>query len=395
MARVLCAWELGSNLGHLGILTPLIRELKKRGHTLGLASQQLDKVHTLFDTRDVTLMQAPLAQGSPSPPEFLAYVEVIRPFGFTDPDRLTSLLSAWRQLYTWFKPDLVIVNSGAVSLLAAQSLGIKSATVGTGYAVPPRRNPMPIVSYGRPIPLDRMTTREAEVVSIINTALARFGDLRFSHFHELFKVTREIPLTYRETDHFGPRDTPYYGVLDKTLGDGAPEWPKVGERRVFAYLQGNSPHFRPFLAALKASNLRTILYASRMDPKMRPETFAPNIALAEKPVDIPSLAESCDLAVCHAGHGTTATCLLHGVPLLLLPNFQEQGLLSEIVQKNGLALLQPLANRVGLYQEGLAKALASEGLRANARAFRARYGAESFDDRLNRVLSVLDEALSS
>lgn len=50
-----------------------------------------------------------------------------------------------------------------------------------------------------------------------------------------------------------------------------------------------------------------------------------------------SILPNCDLAICHAGHGTLAACLMAGVPLLLLPMQLEQYLASVRIKQLGAA----------------------------------------------------------
>jgi UDP:flavonoid glycosyltransferase YjiC (YdhE family) len=54
---------------------------------------------------------------------------------------------------------------------------------------------------------------------------------------------------------------------------------------------------------------------------------------AKRPLDLRQVARQCDLAILNAGHGTTANILLGGKPCLLFPQYTEQMLFSQKVQK--------------------------------------------------------------
>ena len=86
MAKVLLAWELGANLGHLGPLSILGRELAARGHEPVFAVRDLRHADQLVGRHGFRYLQAPLWQqpaDSNSPP--VSYSEILQRVGFLDP----------------------------------------------------------------------------------------------------------------------------------------------------------------------------------------------------------------------------------------------------------------------------------------------------------------------
>ena len=71
MARVLCAWELGLGLGHVGRLIPIARELRGLGHEVVMVlrdSAYLDLVRADgFDTLAAPLLRQPREVDNASP----------------------------------------------------------------------------------------------------------------------------------------------------------------------------------------------------------------------------------------------------------------------------------------------------------------------------------------
>jgi UDP:flavonoid glycosyltransferase YjiC (YdhE family) len=80
------------------------------------------------------------------------------------------------------------------------------------------------------------------------------------------------------------------------------------------------------------------------------------------------VAAQCDVAITHAGHGTTVSFLLAGKPCLVVPRFVEQGLFAERIERMGIG-------RIVLAQDGLRFAKVLDELlgdgkyRANAQTF--------------------------
>lgn len=51
MSKILCVWELGEDLGHLGRFAPVVEELLGRGHEVTLVVKDLSRVEELTQTR--------------------------------------------------------------------------------------------------------------------------------------------------------------------------------------------------------------------------------------------------------------------------------------------------------------------------------------------------------
>src|SRR5690606_6222145 len=67
MAQFLLAWELGSGLGHVGQLSPLARELARRGHRVALCLLDLVGPRSVLRELGQPCLQAPvpLSGGAP------------------------------------------------------------------------------------------------------------------------------------------------------------------------------------------------------------------------------------------------------------------------------------------------------------------------------------------
>jgi hypothetical protein len=59
MSRVVYAWDLGANQGHMGAFLPLARELRAHGHTVHWAVARTHEATRLLKAEDFAWMQAP------------------------------------------------------------------------------------------------------------------------------------------------------------------------------------------------------------------------------------------------------------------------------------------------------------------------------------------------
>jgi UDP:flavonoid glycosyltransferase YjiC (YdhE family) len=64
-----------------------------------------------------------------------------------------------------------------------------------------------------------------------------------------------------------------------------------------------------------------------------------NVEILNRPANLGSVVEACDVVVCHAGNETVITTLLGGKPLLLIPLQMEQWLTARQVVRSGVGLM--------------------------------------------------------
>jgi UDP:flavonoid glycosyltransferase YjiC (YdhE family) len=111
-----------------------------------------------------------------------------------------------------------------------------------------------------------------------------------------------------------------------------------------------------------------------------------------EPADLRHVTQTCDLAVLHGTHGVLSEALLAGKPTLNFPLNLEQFLHCRGVARLRAGLTGN-PNDPGKVEGLLRKALASETLRAGARAFAARYRALDPSTQADKLAQRLAELL--
>src|SRR5688572_18041129 len=143
MARVLCAWEFGGDLGHVRRWMPIARELRAGGHEPLLVFRDLaslgEAARESFDWFQAPLLRAPARQ-NPSP---LNASDILLNLGYDDAAGLAGALRAWLSLVELAKPDLVVADYAPTALLAARAARLPRLTIGTGFSVPRLGDPLP------------------------------------------------------------------------------------------------------------------------------------------------------------------------------------------------------------------------------------------------------------
>ncbi|MCI0749440.1 MAG: hypothetical protein L0Y32_02680, partial [Nevskiales bacterium] len=315
MARVLLAWELGSNYGHLVSLRALARLLRAAGHNCSFAARQLGYAHEFLEPELGPCFQSPVRLGTGRNPvkTQASYASLLHNTGFDDPAELAGRIQAWRVLYQTLKTEYLFAEHSPVALIAAKTLGIPACNVGTGFSVPPLVAPFPSFQPKMKVPERILQHNDAEVLKELNRALERLKLGPFDTLQEALRDARPALLTYRPLDHYDlPRQEPYLGMPDYAYGD-APVWPEGKGPKVFAYLRPGA-YLPPVLDALKDSTARVLLRISGVLPARLKNYRRPGLQLIDRPVNFRLAAESCDAFLNYGAHGTVAEFLLAGKP---------------------------------------------------------------------------------
>jgi hypothetical protein len=392
MAHVHLCWELGGGMGHAGRLKLLAQGLLAAGHEVSLSLRDLAVTQTVLADVPAPVLQAPVwghrTVGLPENRGNLA--EVILEYGYLEPGGLAGLVQGWRALFTLTGAEVVLGDYAPTALLAARTLGLRSASVGIGFTLPPPGRPLPCLRDWEAIPPQRLARAEARVLEVANAVLARHGAAPLAWAADLFLGDMPLMTAWPEMDHYG-RDRggqgegiEWLGPMFATGAGIAPKWPDGAGPRVFAYLKTEHADHAAVLAALAQAGCRVLCYIPEVAGGKPPPVPMPGILYARKPVDLSRALAEADWCVCHGGEATVAQSLLAGVPLLLLPMQVEQFLLSRRMASAGLAL--NIATTPPDWPTLVRTALATPTYAATARAFAATHAAFNPADGVRRAI---------
>jgi len=343
VARVLCAWEYGGDLGHVQRLTALAVALRDAGHESALALSNLQ--HAGATARGFRCYAAPLTAGVDRPdlqPASLA--RVLLDLGFHDAVGIEAPIRAWLSLFELEKPDVIVADYAPVALLAARVAGLPAVTIGSGFSSPPGVHPLPALRPWAAIPEGKLVEDDAALVASANKALTALGAQPLAQSSHLFSARDDILCTFEELDPFGPRqDVEYLGPLDDSMPGDEVTWSGDRRARIFAYLKPHYPGFVPILSALEAAAGQAIVVAPGLIATQAQALSKPNVLVLPRAVTLAPLLADCDLCLGHAGLGLTSKALVAGVPTAMLPIQLEQFLIARRVEDLGVsAYLRPL-----------------------------------------------------
>jgi hypothetical protein len=382
MATVLLTWELGEAMGHVGILRPVTDSLLKRGHRVVAAIRDMTKASVLSPDGRISCLQAPVRLGPVANPYRVpsTFAHILHNVGFGAVEELRPMVDGWRATYELVQPDLILAEHSPTAMLAAYSGDWKCATIGTGFTCPPDCMPLPDWRPYLRNDAARLRREELRVRDVMNELLVEYGGRPFDRVTDLYSRSQATVLTtFPELDHFGPRaDAHYWGTWSEGHGQSI-DWPSGRGPKIFAYL-------KPFAALnnlldhLVCRRLPTVIYGPTIDRQTQDRYRCPTLRFAERPVELGLAGRQCDIAILNATHGTTASMLLAGKPLLLIPLYLEQQISADNVARMGAGLSAD-PNRALHIVDQLDGLLGSDGFRNAAGRFAQRYS----DDRRRRM----------
>jgi UDP:flavonoid glycosyltransferase YjiC (YdhE family) len=394
MARVLCAWEFGGDLGHVRRLIPIAVELRALGHEVTIVlrdSAFLEMARSAgFESFIAPLLRTP-PMVNPSP---LNFSDVLLNLGFDDRRGLAGALRAWRSLFELLAPDAIVADYAPTALIAGREAGIPRVTVGSGFSVPPLRDPLPALRPWAAADPRVLRALDDRLVASVRGALGARGPVQ--HARDLFEASAHLLCTFPEIDPFGPRDdVEYVGPQGDATSGADVRWNATSGARVFAYLKPRNPRFEAVLAGLRALDAEVIVAAPGLASKQAQAASSARMRVVGAAVNLDLVLPAASLCVAHAGPGLAARALAAGVPMALLPLQLEQFLIARRIVAGGSAATVSPEEAAPDFGEWFVSLLGRADLREAAERHAAAHRGHSFAAATQRAAERIAAVASS
>ncbi|MGL6161636.1 glycosyltransferase [Microbulbifer sp.] len=338
MAKILCVWELGNDLGHIARLTPVMNGLAERGHQVVFASRHVTHARCFGLAPAVVLVQAPLwIRGRRAAKPTRSQAEILLDLGYGDVATLNDMLGAWRWLIEKVQPELMLFDCAPTAMLACRGSTVPRALASLTFYSPVPGVPSADLCYWAG---DYSTEQsDRQLVQSVNQAMSEMGMARIVYPADIYEADKTFLFQPAEYDVYGKwRRNAVYITREASAGVAADaEWPPLaGEQQtnVFAYLKEGQKHVEQLLSLLSSGQVRALCYYAGDQAKVeRYQTT--NCRIVGEPVNMAQVLQTADMVVCHAGAGLLTEALMAGIPALLLPTQIEQmhnGIVTEYLE---------------------------------------------------------------
>jgi hypothetical protein len=398
MARVMLAWEMGANLGHIDRLLVLARALRARGHEAVFVLRDLSRAQPRIAAEGFTLGQAPVwLPRLANPPQLGNYTAVLANAGWLDAAGLAGLLCGWRTWFDLLRPEVLVCDHAPTALLALRTLAwpMQVWAIGSSFEIPPTRaGVFPAFAAGDARAVAACAGHDAALLQPANAALGLLGAAPMQQLTEVFGPVRRVLTTLPELAHYAGYGAEVTWAGPSYAGDSGlePQWPAAGGRRAFVYLDPGHAAFEPVMKALQACGLSAIVHAKGLAPAAASRLGTPQLRFEAQPLRMDAVVRQADLVVSHGGQGTLAAAALAGKPQLLLPQHIEQAMAARRVAAAGLGLvMEPASSCAAL----LRRLLDEPAFAQAAGAFAERHAMQSPAQTADLVAELIGAALCS
>jgi len=368
--KILLAWELGSNWGHLATLLPLATRLRADGHRVLFAVRGLDgDLSPLrrcgFDYVPTPIAIAPLQTLHAAPVH--GFADVLARCGFSNAQTLVQLIQAWGGLLHLFQPDAVVCKYAPLAEFATRNCPVLA--IGTGFELPALQ---PSLSYFHEIKDQQAAAahrQEEQILHAMQAAAHAGGFEKPGTPGQAFSHSSRLCLSWPALDHFGDRaGMDYAGPAESlpcelSLDDAIPPHLHGSELpATLAYLRKEPAWWKEFTkeAVHKYPRRQWLLIAPNLTLRQCGELCSPTITVVNTSVDWASpkshIGKRFDSIICHGGHGIVSQGLAKGLRLLITPQHMEQLLLARRIMaalpdRRGIATMNTQIHPGTLMQE--------------------------------------------
>ena len=387
--RILFAWEMGANLGHLTRDLPLARACRDAGYEVFMAVNNLSTATSLLSHEGFTLLQVPVLRPVPGLPPPINFASMLLQQGYQDMQALSGALQGWLSLLKLIQPQVVVYNHAPTALLAARLVGVPVLLTGTGFEIPPQGTPLPSFQPWKAIPLATHIGVERQLLALLNPILSQHHKSPLSNLSELFLSHPPLLTTFSGLDPFGPRHNAHYiGPLYALPEVPELQWQQPNRPHILTYLRPGILGVEALLEALQNTDAEIICAVPGL-PREWPRRF-PSLRFYPHAVNLPQLLPAAQLMICY-GAGTIGTSLLAGVPVLLIPQMTEQYLTGLALERLGAGLMLHQDRSVAHCKSILHQLLSQPSFRAAAHDFaqaHIRFSVTSAVEKLWQALQV-------
>ena len=381
-------WECGRNLGHLSRLRLLARRLIAQGYCVLAVVRDMPSASALLNSAGIAFMQSPRAIGVPPvSARITGYADLLLSQGWRDRSALWGMLRAWISVYEMFEPDAVVLDYAPTARLAARILNVPSILVGTGFELPPARNPLPAFPGFPWATSEAAAASERCALENVNAVLSAHRARPLASLCSLVEAESRYLTTFAELDHYGAREaSEYVGPLADPLDGRRIEWPGHSAKRVFAYLRPEMTEFAAMLKGLAATDADVVAYVPGVSSESLARFETPRCVFSREPVRHAGFLEEADACLSYAPAGTVTAALLKGVPQLMAPVHLESQLTAQRVASEGMGRMLQSPRSPEQVTHALEALLSDRDTRLRARGFAERHRGSTPEAAVARII---------
>jgi len=336
---------LGTDYQHLLSLQSIARFYQGKGYDVWVAARDVSKLKRLFADVEINIVAAPFADSSAElgldkqAPR--SYADLLRRCGYHHSDALLGLVSAWRSLYSFIKPELILFDHAPTALLSARGPSVNGnaipkIAVGMPFSVPDDNRPAGVFFPGD-LAKNDIIRYEDDLVKVVNKVCIEFSIPRINNLADLFSdLDKCIFQTYSELNHYGYRSaeqrhkTSYVGASIPVASEAA-VFPHFKGPKIYCHVKG-SAETSVLLKTLQAIECSAIVLVDGIPDSIIKAHQSKHILYIDKPVSMRDVLDKSTFAILNGGINSVSLFMKAGIPVGLFPLHIEQFLMAKRVE---------------------------------------------------------------
>lgn len=317
MKKILFVSELGAGLGHIAPLKAVADQvLAQRSDSAQyecvFSVKDCVGAHQAFTGAAFPMLPAPVSEPSQTAiTRTSSYSEVLEQIGYLKKDRLTSTLSAWDDVLTLLKPDLIVADHSPSLCLAARGR-IPVALIGSAHTMPPVNLPRyPSLRAGvAPAQYQEAMLRN------INSVLTDRGQPTLSALPELLNTEKRFVFSLPQAD-------PYAGLRNEELlgsyNEGLRRTDLPDEPHLFLYAGAVPEYLDPIIQAVSQTKAKISAYLGNTNTAAAQFLKLRGGHIYSKPPELSEILPTVTAVMSHGGAGLSQAALIVGRPQIIVP----------------------------------------------------------------------------
>jgi hypothetical protein len=336
---------LGTDYQHLLSLQSVARFYQTKGYSVWVAARDVSKLKRLFSDVPINIVAAPFTDSAAElgldkqAPR--SYADLLRRCGYHHGDALSGLVNAWRSIFSYIKPDLILFDHAPTALLSSRGLSkngkpVGKVSIGMPFSVPDDNRPAGVFFPGD-LAKNDIVHFEDDLVKVVNKVCIEFSMPRIKNLADLFAdLDKCIFQTYSELNHYGYRSaeqrhkTSYVGATVPEFSEAA-VFPHFKGPKIYCHVKG-SAETPILLKTLQAIECSAIVLVDGIPDSIIRAHQSRHILYIDKPVNMQDVLEKTTFAILNGGINSVSLFLKVGTPVALFPLHIEQFLMAKRVE---------------------------------------------------------------
>lgn len=317
MKTILFASELGAGLGHFAPLKAIadqVMALQSNPENMKCVFSVKDTIGARIAYPNTTFPILPAPVSEPSQTAITrtsSYSEILEQIGYLKEQRLTSILSAWDDVLTLLKPDLIVADHSPSLCLAARGR-IPVVLIGSAHTMPPVSMPRyPSLRAGvAPAQYQEPMLRN------INAVLADRKQPSLSALPELLNTEKRFVFSLPQADPYaGLRNEPLLGSYNEGLK--CSDLPN--EPHLFLYAGAVPEYLDMIIQAVSQTRAKISAYLGNANTPAAQFLKLRGGHIYSEPPELSEILPRVTAVMSHGGAGLTQAAMIAGRAQIIVP----------------------------------------------------------------------------